>query len=182
MVEVEHGISGAITNEDSSLALSPPKLLVSSSRPIDDHMAAIRRTAASKRSLMKMRASRNAISGSQQDGPPRDESKSPGSPNSSADEDPKRSKADRSTNESDPCKYSPSKNARGEDPGNSQVRSVFQRRMRNHSAPVYLTPNDNCTSKSPPPPEIVCDASCLFCLILRFVSLLALYVPCHLPH
>lgn len=156
MVEVVHGISDAITDEDSIPALSSPRLLANSSHLVEDPITAMRRTTAAKRTLMKMRASRNAANRSSLDESPRDESKSPSSPNSSADEDPKRSKSDKSPNdESHPCKYSPDKPSRGIVPGNSQTGSIFQRRMRNHSAPVSLTPIDVSKSST----EIVCDLS-----------------------
>ncbi|VDL57908.1 unnamed protein product [Hymenolepis diminuta] len=156
MVEVAHGITDAIADEDSIPALSSPRLLVTSGHLIEDSMTAIRRTAATKRTLMKMRTSRNATNRSPLSGSPRDESKSPSSPSSSADEDPKRSKADKCSNdESDPCKYSPSKLSHDGISCNGQARPIFQRRIRNHSAPVSLT----LVGGSKSPTEIVCDLS-----------------------
>lgn len=159
MVEVAHGVTDAIADEDSIPALSSPRLLVTSSHLIEDPMTAIRRTAATKRTLMKMRTSRNAANRSPLSGSPRDESKSPSSPSSSADEDPKRSKADKCPNdESDPCKYSPSKLSHDSISCNGQARPIFQRRIRNHSAPVSLT----LVGSSKSPTEIVCDVGSIF--------------------
>ncbi|VDM24970.1 unnamed protein product [Hydatigera taeniaeformis] len=155
MVEVTHGVSGTLIGEDSSQSLTSPKLHVSSGRPSDDHMAAIRRTAASKRSLLKMRASRSTTSRSRSDlSSSRDESKSPSSPGSSADEDPKRSKAERSSSDSE-C--SPSESPKASLDG--QIRPLFQRRTRNHSAPMILTPIESCATKTSNSPAIVCELS-----------------------
>ena len=157
MVEVKHGISGALIGEDSPQPLSPSKLHMSSSRPLDDHMAAVRRTAASKRSLLKMRASRNSTGLSTS----RDESKSPNSPVSSADEDPKRSKAEKSSSPPGSPKSSVES-----PPLKGQVKPLFQRRTRNHSAPLFLTPVENCATRASNSSEIVCYVSgffpCLF--------------------
>ncbi|EUB62442.1 Cyclin-G2 [Echinococcus granulosus] len=155
MVEVTHGISGTLTNEDASQPLTSPKLHVSSGRLPDDHMAAVRRTAASKRSLLKIRASRSITSCNRSDlFTSRDESKSPSSPSSSADEDPKRSKAERPS--SDP-ECSPSGSPKASLDG--QTRPLFQRRTRNHSAPILLTSIESCGTKTLNSPAIVCELS-----------------------
>lgn len=159
MVEVVHGLTGGLKNGSSLKSLSSsPRVYITSSRLVEDPMTAVRRTAATKRTLMKMKMSRNASgrSNSQSDG-----KKSPNSPNSN-DEDPKRSKADESPSESDSesCTYSPSKQPCDNNSGNNQARSIFHRRMRNHSAPVSITPIESSND----PPEIVCDvgSSCIY--------------------
>lgn len=171
MVEVTHGIPSTLIGEDSSQPLTSPKLHVSSGRPSDDHMATIRRTAASKRSLLRMRASGGPNSRSHSDlSSSRDESKSPSSPGSSADEDPKRSKAERSSSYSECSPESPKASPDG------QVKSLFQRRARNHSAPIFLTSIENCVAKTSNSPAIVCEVSVLprvcvgMCMCMRMRS------------
>ncbi|KAL5970752.1 Cyclin-G2 [Taenia solium] len=154
MVEVTHGISSTLIGEDSLQPLTSPKLHVGSGHPSDEHMATIRRTAASKRSLLRMKASGSSNSrGCSELSSSRDESKSPSSPVSSADEDPKRSKAERSSSYSECSPESPKATPGG------QVKPLFQRRTRNHSAPIFLTSIENCVTKTSNSPAIVCELS-----------------------
>ena len=160
MVEVTPSISSASMGEESQ-SLSPPKLHINSNRSSDDHMAAVRRTAASKRSMLKVRASRSSS------GLPatRDESKSPNSPSSSADEDPKRSKAEKSTS---PPSGSPESPVEAP-PLKGLTKPLLQRRTRNHSAPLFLAPMENDVTKTSKSPKIICDVSCPFVVVYGLI-------------
>ncbi len=174
MVEVSQNLSGILLNEDkSSQPTAAVKHHLNAGRknfPTDDQLAALRRSAvaASKRSLMKMRNPRGGRTASQStNNASAGAQKSPNSPSPSAgEEDPKRSRAEASPSSlGEPgLTNTPPKQRKAMVPTgpSSEVRQkpLFQRRARNHSAPLFLESIDQgAANKAPAHPEIVCQVS-----------------------
>ncbi|VDD75286.1 unnamed protein product [Mesocestoides corti] len=152
MVEVTRKPPSALVEEDPSQTSIRTKFHLISGRPSsNDYLAALRRTAASKRSLLKMCTPRGNNQG------PDDAEKGLNSP---IDGDPKRSKAEQLVEQNATESGLPqiSKNP-VKSSSDGLPRQVSQPRIRNQSAPLLLGSLEDCATKSPVFPEIICDLS-----------------------